>query len=103
IIKSAKGYLNFYTVFTVTFLFVFKNKFVIINIMGDILLNCQFFKHKRFKSNFFSKSSEICGVFLVFYSGNPTAFSNVLDVASGVIVSGAKLQMPFLNLLDPFR
>ncbi|EJT79492.1 hypothetical protein GGTG_04576 [Gaeumannomyces tritici R3-111a-1] len=80
-VKNAKSYLNLYTVLIVTFFFVFENKFVIANVISDILLNCQFFKHKRFK----------------------TAFSNVLDVALGVIISGAKLQMPFLNLLDPFR
>ncbi|EJT70513.1 hypothetical protein GGTG_11536 [Gaeumannomyces tritici R3-111a-1] len=51
----------------------------------------------------FSKSLEICGAFLIFCSGNLTAFSNVLNVALSVIISGAKLQMPFLNLFDPFR
>ncbi|EJT73194.1 hypothetical protein GGTG_10043 [Gaeumannomyces tritici R3-111a-1] len=109
-VKSAGNYLNLYTVFTVTFLFIFKNKFVIANIMGNVLLNCQFFKYKKLKSNFalrktflFSKLSEICGAFLVFCSGNLTALSNVLNVTLSVIISGAKLQMPFLNLFDPFR
>ncbi|EJT80556.1 hypothetical protein GGTG_00551, partial [Gaeumannomyces tritici R3-111a-1] len=98
IIESAKSYLNLYTVLTVTFLFAFENKFVIVNVMGNILPNCRFFKHKRF-----SKSLEICGAFLVFCFNSPTAFSNVLNVASGVIINGAKSQMPFLNLLNPFR
>ncbi|EJT77227.1 hypothetical protein GGTG_07139 [Gaeumannomyces tritici R3-111a-1] len=90
-VESIKGYLNFYTVFTVTFLFVFENKFVIANVMGNILPNCRLFKHKKLKT------------FLIFCSGNPTAFSDVFDVASGVIISGTKSQMPFLNLLNPFR
>ncbi|EJT68181.1 hypothetical protein GGTG_14239 [Gaeumannomyces tritici R3-111a-1] len=94
-VESAKSYLDFYTVLTVTSFFVFENKFVIVNIISNVLLNCQFFKHKRLK--------RICGAFLVFCSSSPTAFSNVLDVALGVIISGAKSQMPFLNLLDPFR
>ncbi|EJT71109.1 hypothetical protein GGTG_10369 [Gaeumannomyces tritici R3-111a-1] len=87
-VESVGSYLNFYTVLTVASFFVFENKFVIVNVMGDVLPNCRFFKHERLK---------------IFCFGSPTAFSDVLDVASGVIVGGAKLRMPFLNLLDPFR
>ncbi|EJT79393.1 hypothetical protein GGTG_04477 [Gaeumannomyces tritici R3-111a-1] len=82
-VESAGSYLNLYTVFTVTSFFAFENKFVIANI--------------------FLKLSKICGAPLVFYSGSLTAFSNVLDVALSVIINGTKLQMPFSNLLDPFR